>query len=57
MSAGELEALQRLAADLLKLAATALDAQVEAGALQEICHDPETQREKPSLEGGARSRP
>lgn len=39
IAAGELEALQAIAADLLKLAAKELDAQVETGALQEICHD------------------
>lgn len=37
IAAGELEALQAIAADLLKLAAKELDAQVETGALQEIC--------------------
>ena len=35
----ELEALQSLAEDLLKLTAKALDAQVVKGALEEICHD------------------
>jgi hypothetical protein len=35
----ELEALQALADDLLKLSSRDLDAQVESGALQEICHD------------------
>lgn len=39
IAAGELEALQAIAADLLKLAAKELDVQVETGALQEICHD------------------
>ena len=39
IAAGELEALQAIAADLLKLAAKELDAQVETGALQEICYD------------------
>ena len=39
ISARELQALQAIAADLLKLAAGDLDAQVETGALQEICHD------------------
>ena len=39
ISAGELEALQAIAVDLLKLTARDLDAQVETGALQEICHD------------------
>jgi hypothetical protein len=35
----ELEALQALADDLLKLSSRDLDAQVESGTLQEICHD------------------
>ncbi len=35
----ELEALQNIAADLLRLAANELDAHVASGALQEICHD------------------
>lgn len=39
IAAGELEALQAIAADLLKLAAKELDEQVETDALQEICHD------------------
>jgi hypothetical protein len=39
IAARELQALQAIAADLLKLAASDLDAQVETGALQEICHD------------------
>ena len=39
ISAGELEALQTIAVDLLKLTARDLDTQVETGALQEICHD------------------
>jgi hypothetical protein len=39
IAAGELEALQAIATDLLELAAKELDAQVETGALQEICND------------------
>lgn len=39
VSARELEALQTVAADLLKLSSTELDAHVESDALQEICHD------------------
>jgi len=35
----ELEALQKIAADLLKLTSKDLDAHVELGELQEICHD------------------
>jgi hypothetical protein len=57
VSARELEALQRLAADLLRLATTGLDAQVEAGALKEICRDSKTQGAKPTSGGGARDRP
>lgn len=57
VSADELQALQTLAADLLRLSATDLRAQVEAGALQEICHDSETEREQSTAGGGARNRP
>ena len=39
VSGKELEALQAIADDLLKLPSRDLDAQVESGALQEICHD------------------
>lgn len=39
ISARELMALQAIAADLLKLAASGLNGQVDTGALQEICHD------------------
>lgn len=39
VSAKELEALQAIAADLLKLSSAALDANVDNEALQEICHD------------------
>ncbi len=35
----ELEALQAIAVDLLKLSSAQLDAHVEREALQEICHD------------------
>ena len=38
ISAGELEALKKLAADLLPLDPTALDRLVASGALEEICH-------------------
>ncbi len=38
-TARELEALQAIAADLLKLTAIQLDAHVENKALQEICYD------------------
>ena len=39
VTAKEMEALQKIAADLLKLASKDLDAHVEWGELQEICHD------------------
>jgi len=39
VSAKELEALQAIAGDLLKLSSAALDANVENKALQQICHD------------------
>ena len=39
ISAKELEALQRIAADLLRLGSSELDAHVASEALQEICHD------------------
>ena len=38
----ELEALQNIAEDLLKLTAKELDVQVTNGALEEICHDCQT---------------
>jgi hypothetical protein len=39
VSAGELEALRAIAADLLKLSSGEFDTEVGNGALQEICHD------------------
>ena len=39
ISPQQLKALQAIAADLLKLAAKDLDAQVRTDALQEICHE------------------
>jgi hypothetical protein len=39
VTAKELEALQKIAADLLKLTSKDLDAHVERDELQEICHD------------------
>lgn len=39
VSAKELEGLQAIAVDLLKLSSAALDSNVENEALQEICHD------------------
>jgi hypothetical protein len=47
VSAEELKALQKLAADYLSRSAASLNALVEAGAMQEICHDSETENEKP----------
>ena len=38
VSAAELDALQRLAHDLLALSSQQLDAHASSGALQEICH-------------------
>ena len=54
--ADELEALQNLAADLLRLSRADLDAWVEAGALHEICDDTETEDEEPDSRSGARDR-
>lgn len=54
VSADELEALQCLSTDLLSLSPGGLDAQVEAGALQEICDDAETKVEKPDPRGHSR---
>lgn len=53
ISPGELEALQAIVADLLKLVARELDAQVDTGSLQEICDDSKDRREEPHFEGGA----
>ena len=39
VTAKELKALQKIAADLLKLTSKDVDAHVEFGELQEICHD------------------
>jgi len=39
LSSDELEALQAIATDLLKLSSAQLDAHVKREALQEICHD------------------
>lgn len=47
VSAEELKALQKLAANYLGHSAADLNALVEEGALEEICHDPETESEKP----------
>ena len=47
VSAEELKALQKLAADYLGRSPADLNALVEEGVMQEICHDPETESEKP----------
>ncbi|MFZ2653179.1 MAG: type II toxin-antitoxin system RelE/ParE family toxin [Burkholderiaceae bacterium] len=39
ISAKEVEAVQRIAADLFRLDSSELDAHVASGALKEICHD------------------
>lgn len=52
----ELEALQTLAADLLKLAAKELDTLIGTGALQEICHGSKDPAEEPDPGGGSRDR-
>lgn len=57
VSNDELEALQRLAADLLRLSPKDLGAEAASGSLREICHDPETEDEEPDSRGGARDRP
>ena len=48
VSTRELEGLQAIAADLLELAHTELDAHVESEALQEICRDCEDQDDQPN---------
>jgi hypothetical protein len=48
VSGKELEALQALAADLLKLSSKELDALLGTGALQEICHDRKDPAEEPN---------
>jgi hypothetical protein len=54
VSGEELEALQALAADLLKLAAKELDTLIGTGALQEICHDRKDPAEEPDPGRGSR---
>ena len=49
ISDDELEGLKELAEELLNRTARQLDAAVEDGALQEICHDKQTQNQKPGL--------
>jgi len=56
VSARELEALQAIAVDLLKLSSTQLDANVEREALQEICHDGQEQSDKSNSGCGPRYR-
>lgn len=52
ISANELEALQRMAADLLRLGSSELDAHVTSQALREICHDRQDQDKQPNPERG-----
>ena len=56
VSGGELEALQALAADLLKLSSKELDTLIGTGALQEICHDRKDPAEEPNPGRGSRDR-
>jgi len=46
VTGGEVEALQRLAADLLRLSPSQLDEHVGSDALKEICHDNQSQGRK-----------
>ena len=46
ISPKELEAVQRLASDLLRLGPSELDAHVSSEAVKEICHDHQTQGSK-----------
>ena len=46
VSAKEVEAVQRIAADLFRLSSSELDAHVANDALKEICHDSEDQGRK-----------
>src|SRR5712692_10070226 len=54
VSAKELEALQSIAADLLKLSSTQLDDHVAREALQEICHDGQDEGDQPHPGRGPR---
>jgi hypothetical protein len=56
VGAKELEALQKVAADLLKLSSRELDALVETEALQEICYDRQAPPEEPNPRRGSRDR-
>jgi len=56
VSAEELQAVQAVAADLLKLAPKELDALIGTGALQEICHDRKDPAEEPNPGRGSRDR-
>lgn len=56
VSAKELQAVQAVAADLLKLASKELDALIGTGALQEICHDRKDPAEEPNPGRGSRDR-
>jgi len=56
VSAKELQAVQAIAADLLKLGSTELNALIGTGALQEICHDCQDPPEEPNPGRGSRDR-
>lgn len=56
VSARELDALQNIAADLLKLSSKELDAHVETKALLEICHAGKDQGEQPNSRRGSQDR-
>lgn len=56
VSAEELQAVQTVAADLLKLTPKELDALIETGALQEICHDRKDPAEEPNPGRGSHDR-
>lgn len=49
----ELEAVQRIAADLMRLESSELDEHLANQALMEICNDREDQNRKPDSRGGA----
>jgi hypothetical protein len=56
ISAKELEAMQRIAADLFRLSSSELDAHVATEALKEICDDSEDYGRKQDPWRGARGR-
>ncbi|MGH8682192.1 MAG: type II toxin-antitoxin system RelE/ParE family toxin [Burkholderiales bacterium] len=56
VSGGELETLQALAADLLKLSSRELESLIGPGALPEICHDRKDPAEESNPGRGSRDR-